>query len=62
LGGASGSSEGSSAGGSSGGDSAAPAPSTGDTAKSKFTFRSIFGLGRRQLTPGAARDAMKKDG
>jgi ribonuclease E len=38
------------------------APPAGDAAKPKFTFRSIFGLGKRQLTPGAARDAMKKDG
>jgi ribonuclease E len=38
------------------------APSSGEESKPKFTFRSIFGLGRRQLTPGAARDAMKKDG
>jgi ribonuclease E len=35
---------------------------SGDPAKPKFTFRSIFGLGKRSLTPGAARDAMKKDG
>jgi ribonuclease E len=49
-------------GGSSGGSSAAPESSSGDASKPKFTFRSIFGLGRRQLTPGAARDAMKKDG
>ena len=48
--------------GSSGGSPAAPAPSAGDASKPKFTFRSIFGLGKRQLTPGAARDAMKKDG
>jgi ribonuclease E len=40
----------------------APAPAASDAAKPKFTFRSIFGLGKRPLTPGAARDAMKKDG
>ncbi|MBM4007316.1 MAG: Rne/Rng family ribonuclease [Planctomycetes bacterium] len=58
----SGASSASNSGGSSGGSSAASESSSGDASKPKFTFRSIFGLGRRQLTPGAARDAMKKDG
>jgi ribonuclease E len=39
-----------------------PAPSASGDAKPKGVFRSLYGAALRRLNPGAARDAMKKDG
>jgi ribonuclease E len=50
---------------SAGGGDASPPPSSGGSssdAKPKGMFRSLYGAALRRLNPGAARDAMKKDG
>jgi ribonuclease E len=57
---------GDSAGGNGGGAGNAapsqPSGSEGGDAKPKSMFRSLYGAALRRLNPGAARDAMKKDG